>query len=233
MIGRHIVTSYDTELRNLRESISRMGETADTMTRDALASISTAHSALATAVIERDISRRQIEEHAVLLIVRRQPMAIVLRGIISAVRIVGDIERIGDLAKNIAKRVFAIREQPQPEAIAEGLQRLGSLMADQRRQALEAYATEDDEGAFRVWKSDTTVDTVYTSFFRDVLAFMIEHPQKSTAGTHLLFCVKNIERIGDHTTNIAETIHYAITGESLIDRPKQDNSYFAMLYKGE
>ncbi len=226
----HIVTSYDAELRNLRQSLLDMGRMAEGMLQDAMTSLARADVPLAEAVVAADPQldglQRQLEEQAVLLIARRQPMAIDLREIISAIRLAGDLERIGDLAKNNAKRVLAIRAAIPAGKVKDDLLRLGGLVLAQLRNALDAYAKQDDREALQVWQSDAAIDELYTGFFREVLQSMVENPREIAPSTHLLFCAKNIERIGDHTTSIAETVHYLLTGESLGERPKQDRSYF-------
>ena len=172
-----------------------------------------------------DALQREIEERAILTIARRQPLAVDLRETISAIRVSGDVERIGDLAKNIAKRAVAIAGQFQPQKIVVGLQHMSDLVLAQLKDVLDAYAQQDIEAALDVWQRDGAIDALYTSLFRELLTYMMEDPRNISFCTHLLFCAKNIERIGDHTTNIAETIHYLVTGETLaIDRPKNDTS---------
>ena len=162
------------------------------------------------------------------MIARRQPLAIDLRETISAIRISGDMERIGDLAKNIAKRALAIAGQFQPQKIVVGVQHMGDLVLGQLKDVLDAYAQQDEAKALDVWRRDGAIDALYTSLFRELLTYMMEDPRNISFCTHLLFCAKNIERIGDHTTNIAETIHYLVTGETLTtERPKDDRSNFA------
>src|SRR3712207_6070783 len=164
---------------------------------------------------------------------RRQPLAVDLRETISAIRVSGDVERIGDLAKNIAKRVLAIASQFQPQKIVIGVQHMSDLVMGQLKDVLDAYTTQDVEAALDVWRRDGAIDALYTSLFRELLTYMMEDPRNISFCTHLLFCAKNIERIGDHTTNIAETVHYLVTGETLaIDRPKNDRSIDATVVAG-
>jgi phosphate transport system protein len=161
------------------------------------------------------------------MIARRQPLAVDLRETISAIRVSGDVERIGDLAKNIAKRALAISGQFQPPKIVTGVQHMADLVLAQLKDVLDAYAQQDDPKGLDVWRRDGAIDALYTSLFRELLTYMMEDPRNISFCTHLLFCAKNIERIGDHTTNIAETIHYLVTGESLTaERPKNDRSSF-------
>jgi len=168
-----------------------------------------------------DLLQRDIEERAILTIARRQPMALDLREIIATIRISGDLERIGDLAKNIAKRAIKISTDVRiPRAII-GLKSMHDSAAILLKDVLDAYAQRDVERARSVWMFDAELDALEDSIFRDLLTFMMEDPRNISFCAHLLFCSKNIERIGDHATNIAETVVYLVTGESLpIDRPK-------------
>jgi phosphate transport system protein len=227
----HIVSSYDAELQDLRRSVSEMGGIAEKMLGDAIAALIKRDTALAQAVISADarldILQRDIEERAILTLVRRQPMAIDLRETVATIRISGDLERIGDLAKNIAKRVLAISAHFQPQKIVVGVQHMSDLSLGQLKDVLDAYARKDDDAALDVWKRDGAIDALYTSLFRELLTYMMEDPRNITFCTHLLFAAKNVERIGDHTTNIAETIHYLVTGQNLaLERPKNDRSSF-------
>ena len=231
-MSNHIVTSYDQELQNLRRSIAEMGGIAEKMVADSGQALLRRDAALAQSVIAVDQRldglQREIEEKAILLIAKRQPMAIDLRETISAIRVSGDLERIGDLAKNVAKRVVAIADQVQLQKIVVGVEHMNELVQGQLKDVLDAYATQDTVAALDVWARDGGIDALYTSLFRELLTYMMEDPRNITFCTHLLFCAKNVERIGDHTTNIAETIHYLATGETLTtDRPKNDGSSFA------
>ena len=178
---------------------------------------------------------REVEESAILTIARRQPLAVDLRETISAIRIAGDVERIGDLAKNIAKRAVAIGDEFQPQKIVRrASQHMSDLVLAQLKDVLDAYAQQDTAKALDVWKRDGAIDALYTSLFRELLTYMMEDPRNISFCTHLLFCAKNIERIGDHTTNIAETVHYLVTAETLaIDRPKNDRSIDADASRSE
>jgi phosphate transport system protein len=166
----------------------------------------------------------EIEEKAVLTIAKRQPMAKDLRVIMVAIRISADIERIGDLAKNIAKRAHAIYDNI-PQRLAKSLERLGDLSQTQVKLVLDAFAASDAEKAMEVWRHDEDIDALYNSIFRELLTYMMEDPRMIGACTHLLFAAKNIERIGDHATNIAENIYYLVNGEMLKEqRPKKDRT---------
>jgi phosphate transport system protein len=228
-MAEHIVTSYDNDLQALRRRISEMGGIAEKMLVDAIQALVRHDTPLAQTVIAADkrldVLQREVEENAILTIARRQPLAVDLRETISAIRVSGDVERIGDLAKNIAKRALAIGSDFQPQKIVLGLQHMSDLVLGQLKDVLDAYAQQDTVRALDVWKRDGAIDALYTSLFRELLTYMMEDPRNISFCTHLLFCAKNIERIGDHTTNIAETVHYLVTGETLaIDRPKNDRS---------
>ena len=228
---QHIVSAFDAELGGLRHGIAEMGGIAEKMLADAITALVRGDTALAQAVIaidpRLDALQRAIEERAILTLVRRQPMAIDLRETVSAIRISGDLERIGDLAKNIAKRVLAISGRFQPQKIVAGVQHMSDLCEAQLKDVLDAYAQKQDEAAMDVWRRDGAIDALYTSLFRELLTYMMEDPRNIAFCTHLLFAAKNIERIGDHTTNIAETVHYLVTGETVAaERPKNDRSSF-------
>jgi phosphate transport system protein len=226
----HIVRSYDTDLEGIRRSLAEMGGMAERMLGDATVALVRRDTALAQKIISADQRldnlQREVEEKAVLTIARRQPLAQDLRELISAIRLASDIERVGDLAKNIAKRAVAIAGQFQPPHRAVvGLEHISRLVQAQLKDVLDAYAATNEQKALEVWKRDDEIDALYTSLFRELLTYMMEDPRNITFCTHLLFCAKNIERIGDHTTNIAETIHYLVTGDSLdVNRPKLDTT---------
>ena len=221
----HTVKSYDKELEVLARKIAEMGGIAEKMLGDSLEALTTFNLDIARKVVAADprldTLQREVEEHGVMIIARRQPMAVDLREIVSAIRITGDLERVGDLAKNIAKRVIKIAPEARlPRAII-GLRHMGELALLQLKDVLDAYAQRDLERSRSVWTRDADLDALEDSVFRDLLTFMLEDPRNITFCTHLLFCSKNIERAGDHATNIAETVHYLVTGTSLpMDRPK-------------
>jgi phosphate transport system protein len=225
----HIVKAFDADLGDLRRRIAEMGGMAEKMLADATEALLRRDPAAAQAVIAADrrldALQREIEERAILTIARRQPLAVDLREIISAIRIAGDVERIGDLAKNIGKRVVAISSQFQPQKIVHGVQNMSDLAQGQLKDVLDAYTQHNVEMALDVWRRDGAIDALYTSLFREFLTYMMEDPRNISFCTHLLFCAKNIERIGDHTTNVAETIHYLVTGQNLTaERPKADRT---------
>src|SRR5579875_3961600 len=155
-----------------------------------------------------DALQREIEEKSVLTIARRQPMAVDLREIVSALRISNDLERIGDLAKNIAKRVIALNAEFPPPKLIRGVEHMTDLLLGQLKAVLNAYARRSVAEAMAVWRGDEEIDAVCTSVFRELLTYMMEDARNITFCIHLLFCAKNIERMGDHATNIAETVYY-------------------------
>ncbi len=221
----HIVKSYDRDLEALGRRIAEMGGVAEKMLSEAMDALSAFDVALAQRVVvsdhRLDALQREIEESAVLTIARRQPLAVDLRECVAAIRISGDIERIGDLAKNIAKRTLKIASEARVPRAIVGLKTMHEVAAMQLKDALDAYALRDVEKARAVWENDADLDALEDSVFRDLLTFMMEDPRNISFCTHLLFCSKNLERIGDHTTNISETVVYLVTGEAMpTDRPK-------------
>jgi phosphate transport system protein len=221
----HTVKAFDSELKELAREIVEMGGLVEQQIADAIDSLVEQNMDQAQRVIADDpqIDRlqREIEEKAVLTIARRQPMAIDLRETIAALRIANELERMGDYAKNIAKRVLATGSEIQPLPVVRGLQHMGELVLAALKQVLDAYSQRDVAKALEVWRGDEEVDAVYDSLFRELLTYMLEDPRNITFCTHLLFCAKNIERIGDHATNIAETVYYIVQGVALEEeRPK-------------
>ncbi|HWJ74754.1 phosphate signaling complex protein PhoU [Mesorhizobium sp. BR1-1-16] len=228
-MSEHIVTRYDDELRDVQRRIAEMGGMAERLVDLSVRALTRLDTTIANSVIADDRRldqvQRECEELAIMIIARRQPMALDLREVIGAMRISNDLERIGDLAKNIAKRVLALDGQFQSKRFITGVEHMAELSLAQLKDVLDAYAARDVNQAFEVWRRDADIDSMYTSLFRELLTYMMEDPRNITLCTHLLFCAKNIERIGDHATNIAETVHYVVTGEALTqDRPKQDES---------
>jgi phosphate transport system protein len=228
----HTVKSYDADLESLDRHIAEMGGIAEKMLADAMDALSGMNVELAQKVIAADprldALQRTIEEQAVRTIARRQPMAVDLREIVGAIRISADIERIGDLAKNIAKRAAKIAGESRIPRTVVGLKSMHDVAAMQLKDVLDAYAQRDPERARAVWRRDVELDSLEDSVFRDLLTFMMEDPRNITFCTHLLFCSKNLERVGDHTTNIAETIVYIVTGQSLpVERPRGADSSLA------
>lgn len=221
----HTVRSYDADLEALGRNIAEMGGIAEKMLADAMDALAGLDVDLAQRVVSSDprldALQRKIEEQSILTIARRQPMAVDLREIVAAIRVSGDLERVGDLAKNISKRTMKIASEARlPRAII-GLKHMNELAQMQLKDVLDAYAQRDAERAKAVWLRDAELDALEDSVFRDLLTFMMEDPRNISFCTHLLFCSKNIERVGDHATNIAETVVYLVTGDTLpMERPK-------------
>ena len=225
----HIVTSYENELHDLGRKVAEMGGRAERLVADSVTALLKRDTALAERVIVQDktvdVLQREIEEAAIAMIARRQPLATDLREIVSALRVAGDLERVGDLAKNTAKRALALEGEYRAQKQLRGVEHMSEIAIEQLKAVLDAYSNHDDARALAVWKRDGEIDAIYTSLFRELLTYMMEDPRHITLCTHLLFAAKNIERIGDHATNIAETVHYLVVGEPLSDeRPKSDTS---------
>lgn len=225
----HIVSAYDEELKYLSKRIAAMGGHAERMVEQAIAALVNADPGLAQKVIRDDAvldeGQREIDDKAIIIIAKRQPMATDLREIVGAIRISADLERVGDLGKNVAKRVVAVIEGRQPTSLFRGIEALADLALTQLKEVLDVYASRSVEKIGLVRDRDDQIDAVYTSLFRELLTYMMEDPRNITPCTHLLFCAKNIERIGDHATNIAETIYYIVTGDQMpAERPKGDKT---------
>ena len=224
MADQHTVRAYDKDLDLLERRIAEMGGIAEKMVIDAVDALAAGDAALAHQVVTTDarldLLQRAIEEQAILTIARRQPVAIDLREIIGAIRVAGDLERVGDLAKNIAKRSVKIGLEPRVPRAIIGIKHMNEFATELLKDVLDAYAQRDVERARDVWERDVDLDALEDSVFRDLLTHMMEDPRNITFCAHLLFCSKNIERIGDHATNIAETVVYLVTGSNLpTDRP--------------
>jgi phosphate transport system protein len=233
-MSEHIVSAFDEELNDLAVRITRMGGLAEKLLTDGVIALDRGDEALARQVIEADSSidqlEREVEEQAVLMIARRQPMATDLREIMTAIKISSDLERIGDLAKNIAKRAVAVQADSGVRKAVRGIDRMSRMALEQLRKVLDSYSRRDVEIALKVWHGDSDLDAMYTSIFRELLTYMMEDPRNISFATHLLFAAKNVERIGDHTTNIAEMIYYLVEGKPLGgERPKKDMSSFTSL----
>ena len=225
----HIVRSYQEELALLDRRVAQMGGLAENALGQAFDALEKRDPRLAEAVIASDkaIDRleREVDDQVVTMIALRQPLADDLRQVIAALRITSDLERIGDLAKNIAKRALAISQEPYPKPLMSGLRNMVERAMRQLKDVLDAYAERNSELALAVWRADEQIDAMYNSVFRELLTYMMEDPRNIGLCTHLLFGAKNIERIGDHTTNIAEIVHYLVHGEPISDdRPKGDQT---------
>jgi phosphate transport system protein len=230
MAPEHLVKSFDEQLERLNSTISEMAGLAESQLQAGLDALSRRDTDLAQRVIAGDARVDQLEKDVANQVVRllalRQPMAIDLRAIVSALKISADIERIADYAANIAKRSLVL-SQLQPMRSMGGLDRLGRLVLALMKDVFDAFAHNDVQKAHSVWLRDEEVDDMYTSLFRELLTYMMEDPRNITPCTHLLFMAKNIERMGDHATNIAELIEFKVTGKEMTEaRPKGDKANY-------
>jgi len=226
-MNEHIVKSYEDELNSLAAECVRMGGLAEAQVADAVNAVVKRNQELASAVVLRDDkldeAERDIERKTIRLIALRQPVADDLRRAVSAMKIANNLERCGDLAKNIAKRTLVIIESDPLTPLTRSIERMGKLVLGRLSSVLDAYSRLDLERAVAVWSQDDEVDEHYNSLFRELLTYMMGDPRTITACAHMLFVAKNLERIGDHATNIAEIVHYQITGSEMIGgRPKTD-----------
>ena len=222
-MGEHIVKSYDKLLEGLVTKISEMGGLAEKILSDSLISLNNLDVDFAQRVVSQDkridVLQKEIEEVAISTIARRQPISVDLRECISAMRIAADIERIGDLAKNIARRTMLISSENPASIAIIGLKTMQEVASSQLRIVIDAYMEKDLEKAKEIILSNNRLNALEDSVFRDLLTFMMEDPRNITFCTHLLFCSKNLERIGDHTKDIAVTITYLVTGEMFVPDP--------------
>jgi phosphate transport system protein len=230
---QHVVKSYDQELKRLRSMITQMGGIVETQVALAAEAIMNRDAAAATRAVEEDPKvdalEREVETFVIRLLALRQPVAGDLRQIVAALKITGDIERIGDYAANVAKRSIVLAEFSLPYSLA-GLAHMAQLVQQQLKSVIDAFGDNDADKAMEVWRSDQVVDDIYNAIFRELITYMMEDPRNITPCTHLLFIAKNLERIGDHATNVAETVYYAVKGESLPEsRPKGDTSAYAVV----
>jgi phosphate transport system protein len=237
MQSDHTAKAFDEDLQQLNRLIAEMGGLAERMISDSVGALIRRDVTVGMRVVtedeEVDKLQRMIEERAVLTIARRQPMAVDLREIVGALRVAIDLERIGDLSKNIGKRVAQLDSDFHPLKLIRGLEHMTDLVQSQVKSVLDAYAAHDLPAAMTVWKGDEEVDAICTSLFRELLTYMMEDPRNIGFCLHLMFCAKNIERIGDHATNIAETVFYMIEGQQMLEpRPKGDMTVFATTVPG-
>jgi phosphate transport system protein len=228
-MSEHTMKAFDADLEELSRMVAEMGGLAEKEIADSVTALSRRDLDLAQKVIALDPTvdtlQRSIEEKVILTIARRQPMAVDLRDIVGSLRVSNDLERIGDLAKNIAKRVLVLEGDIAFTQVIRGVEQMTKLVLGQLKQVLDAYAGRDVAKALEVWRRDEEIDAVNNSLFRELLTYMMEDPRNISFCTHLLFCTKNIERMGDHATNIAETVHYMVEGRPLADeRPKGDDT---------
>jgi len=225
-MAEHTVKAFTEELDAITQEVARMGGLAEAAVNDSLSAVGRRDTELAQLVIQRDAkidsAQREIEKRAIKLFALRQPLAGDLRIVLTAWRIAGELERVGDLAKNIAKRTL-ILNQSEPIQLTRSVERMGKIAAAHLKQVIDAYANKDLQAAITVWHADDNIDAHYNSLFRELLTYMIEDPRMISSCAHLLFIAKNLERVGDHGTNIAEYIHFLVTGEEIAtQRPRGD-----------
>jgi len=217
--AEHTIGSYDEELTRLAESIAEMGGVVEASISNATLALLKLDQAIAQQTIaadkQIDAMQRKIDETAVSMIARRQPVAEDLRAIITSIHVANDLERMGDMAKQIARRSLQIETLSLAPKFYNGVKHMNDLVLRQVKAALDAYATRDAAAAVEVCNSDDEIDALYTSLFRELLTYMMEDPRVITQCTHLLFCGKSLERAGDHATNIAEAAYYLETGRQL------------------
>jgi phosphate transport system protein len=237
MMNEHTTKAFDVDLQELARMVAEMGGLAEKQIADSVDALVKRDGDRAQRVVATDVAidalQREIEERAVLTIARRQPMAVDLREIVSALRVANDLERIGDLAKNIGKRVAALTGDFHPQKLIRGVEHMAALVLGQLKEVLDSYAGHDLSKALVVWSGDEEVDAMCTSLFRELVTYMMEDPRNITFCIHLMFCAKNIERMGDHATNIAETVYFMIEGRAIADeRPKGDTTTLSALAAG-
>ncbi len=229
----HIVTSYEGELKRLRDLLTEMGGLVESQVASAAAAVADQDNDAAMRVVEQDVGvdalEREIEQFVIRLLALRQPMAQDLRQVISALKITAALERIGDYAANVAKRSVVLNQYTLPFSLG-GLSHMARLVQENLRLTIDAIGDADAGKAMQVWRADEAVDDIYNAIFREFITYMMEDPRSITPCTHLLFIAKNLERIGDHATNIAETVHYMVTGAQPAEaRPKGDKSAYAVV----
>lgn len=233
MAAQHSVKSFDEQLHKLRDSLVRMGGMVESQIASAIQALMRRDPDLAIATVEGDARvdemERMIDDLAVQMLALRQPVATDLRMIVSSIRMAADLERMADYAKNVAKRSIALA-QMTPVQPAMAIPRMGRIVQEMVKDVLDAFVHRNVEKAVAVWNRDEEIDAMHSSLFRELITYMMEDPRNITPSTHLLFIAKNLERIGDHATNIAEMIHYQVTGKTLVEaRPKGDEASLAVL----
>ena len=231
-MGEHTVSSFDEDLEAIDSLIRDMGELSGAMVSGSTHALLSSDTALAQRVISddtvMDAKQRELDDRSITLIAKRQPMAQDLRSVVGAIRMAADLERIGDLAKNIAKRVSAVGQTTTPRQLAHSIETMAALVLDQVNGVVETYVARDAEALKPLRADDEKIDIQYTAVFRELLTYMMEDPRNITACTHLLFMAKNIERAGDHVTNIAELVSFRATGHGFEEvRPKGSAAMYA------
>ena len=232
-MSEHIVKSYETELNRLRHLMTEMGGLVESQVEMATQAVLNKDAGAAAHAMETDpkvdAMEREAEQFVIRMLALRQPMAQDLRQIVSSLKMTGDLERIGDYAANVAKRSLVLSQFSLNFPFA-GLSQMSRLVKENLKTIIDAIGESDADKALQVWRSDAAIDDLYNTIFRELITYMMEDPRTITPCTHLLFIAKNLERIGDHATNIAETIYYAVKGEPLTDaRPKSDISAYAVV----
>ena len=228
-MNEHIVRSYEEELKLLDRRIAQMGGCAEKLLLQAMDALERRDPKLAETAVASDSTidqlEKELQDQVIMMIGKRQPVANDLRHIMTVLKIAGDLERIGDLSKNIAKRALTIASETYPKPLMTGMRHMTEMVQGQLKDVLDSLTELDAEKALRVWRNDQQVDAMYNSLFRELLTYMMEDPRNIGICTHFLFGAKNIERIGDHTTNIAENVHFLVRGVPITDdRPKGDKT---------
>lgn len=228
----HTVKSFDDEIERLDTALIQMGGLAEAQLSDAITAFSRRDGELAERVVAGDAridaKYGEIEAQVVRILALRQPVASDLRRVVAALRVSGDLERIGDYAANVAKRTLALTQMPVVRPAA-GIPRMGRLVQQIIKDVLDAWSDNDADRAYLAWSRDEEVDELYNSLFRELLTYMMEDPRNISACTHILFMAKNIERMGDHATNIAETLYFVVNGTPLREaRAKADQTSYAV-----
>ncbi|MBV8576911.1 MAG: phosphate signaling complex protein PhoU [Acetobacteraceae bacterium] len=230
---QHMVKSFDQELKRIRDMVTEMGGLVENQLALAAQAVVDRDTAAATRAVEQDPQvdalERQVEQFVIRVLALRQPVAGDLRQVVAALKITGDLERIGDYASNVAKRSIVLDQFVMPYSLG-GLGHMARMVQENLKLTIDATGEQDSDKATEVWRSDQIVDDLYNAIFRELITYMMEDPRNITPCTHLLFIAKNLERIGDHATNVAETVFYAVTGETLPEaRPKGDMSAYAII----
>jgi len=218
-MSEHTIKAFDTDLQDLARMVAEMGGLAEKEISDSVDALATRDTELALRVITIDATidalQHDIEDKAILTIARRQPMAVDLREIVSALRVSNDLERIGDLAKNIGKRVIALNGEFPPPKLIRGVEHMAELVLSQLKDVLDAYGRRDVAKAVEVWRGDEEIDAMCTSLFRELLTYMMEDPRNIFRATRLQSIAKYLERIGDHATNLGELTVFMVKGKDI------------------
>lgn len=228
-MNEHIVKSYADELETMSADILRMGGLVEAMIMNACNAVASGDVEQGQKTVKRDLEvdalEADIEQRIGRIIALRQPMAQDLREVLAALKIANDLERVGDLSKSIAKRTKVLADA-DARTVLKGMLRMGQAVTKQLANVLDAYRNRDADAALHVWHNDEDIDQLYNSYFREVLTYMMEDPRTIGTGAHILFMAKNLERVGDHATNIAELVYFFVTGDYLdaTERPKIDSA---------